>query len=76
VCTASYQPASIAVADNYLSNYFDGRFFSGTMPSIPIAGVPFSAIIDMQNGKLMLADGDLQITPQTFLLYAQMLNED
>ncbi len=66
------------MADNYLSKYFDGMFFSGSMPTptIPIEGVPFVAIIDMQTGELVLRDLTAQINAQAILVYAEMLNED
>jgi hypothetical protein len=76
VMTASYQSASMTVAHAQLSKYFDGLYFTGTMPPISIAGVPFAAIIDMQTGELALADVTAQINAQTFLVYAEMLNED
>ena len=71
-----YQPASPDVAHGYLADYMDGSFFTGTQPPISILGVPFTAIIDMENGELVLKDESMMMPTATILAYTEMLYEE
>ena len=55
-----YTAISQAAAE--LGSYFDGSFFTGDPLAISIAALPFSAVIDMEDGTLLASDaeGDLE----------------
>lgn len=60
VYIAGGPPLPIAEAFTYISPYFDGTYFTGTMPPISIAFTPYTAVIDMNTGTVI--DMDLSTT--------------
>ena len=66
------------MAYNYLSQYFDGSFMTGTpLPmDCNILGVPFTAIIDLETGKVMLRDINGQMSTDAILTYVGFANND
>ena len=51
-------PLPIAEAFTYISPYFAGTYFTGTMPSISVMYTPYTAVIDMNTGEVIAKDGD------------------
>ena len=49
-------PLPIADAFTNISPYFDGTYFTGTMPPVPIAYTPYTAVINMRTGEVIAAD--------------------
>lgn len=78
VCTQGYSSTSIDVAYNYLSQYFEGSFMTGTaMPAdCNILGVPFTAIIDLETGKVVLRDVNGQMATEAILTYVEFANDN
>lgn len=62
VYTDNYGDYATAGAAAALGQYFDGSFFTGEALAIQILAHPFSAVIDMQDGTLLVSDmtGELE----------------
>jgi hypothetical protein len=62
VYTDNYAEYATAGAAAALGQYFDGSFFSGEVLPIEILVHPFSAVIDMEDGTLLVSDigGELE----------------
>jgi hypothetical protein len=77
VCTNSYSTATSTIADNYLSNFIDGSYFSGVKPAtVNNLGVPFIGIVDLETGRVMLRDESLLMPITTVTAYVNWANEN
>jgi hypothetical protein len=56
VYTNAGAPLPIADAFTNISAYFDGTYFTGTMPPVPISYTPYTAVIDMRTGEVIAVD--------------------
>ena len=45
-----------AQAFSSLSTYFDGQYFTGELPPISFPFFPFTAVVDMDDGKVIAMD--------------------
>lgn len=45
-----------AVANASLSTYFDGSYFTGELPPISFPFFPFTAVVDLDDGKVIAKD--------------------
>jgi hypothetical protein len=58
VYIAGGPPLPIADAYTNISPYFDGTYFTGTMPPISISFTPYTAVINMRTGQVIAMDTD------------------
>ena len=56
IYTDNFGPYPTAQAAAALGQYFDGSFFTGEVQSFDILGHPFSAVIDMDDGTVLVSD--------------------
>ena len=56
IYTDNYQQLDIAGAAAALSQYFHGSFFTGEVQPIEIPAHPFTAVIDMEDGTLLVSE--------------------
>jgi hypothetical protein len=62
-------PLPIADAFTNISSYFDGTYFTGTMPPISIAFTPYTAVIDMRTGEVL----DMDVSASDYMSVADIL---
>jgi hypothetical protein len=67
----------IASAYPYISPYFDGQYFTGQSPPFYYPFVPYSAVVDMEDGTVIAMDTSTSYLSTTDILNAvQSANSD
>jgi hypothetical protein len=69
VYTSGHTSVSITSAQGNISPYFDGGFWTGDKPPFFYPFTPYSAVIDMEDGKVLAMD-----TQSSYLSTGQILS--